>query len=622
MQTAWLASAILTGIVLAMIVGVVLGFWLKSSSTRAERSLLEQRNSDLSAELKESKEAVALGKADSESKASFEALAIERQGVISGLEAERNALREQLFVKTDAEPAQASRISQLEADLRNERQNLADQTALHEAVKQQFSAERREIIDRLEGERNALREELRIKAEAEPAQAARISQLEADLRNERQNLADQAALHGSTIQKLYAERTESIDRLESERNTLREELHAKTETEREQATRISRLEADLSNERTNLTEKLAILEKAKQTLSDQFSALANDILERKAKSFSEENKSALGTLLTPLRDQITDFRTKVEEAQKESLVGRTELSAELRQLKSLNEKLSMEAHSLSNALRQDTQKQGHWGEVILLNILENSGLRKDEHYTYQEAFLAEDEENGESRKRQTDVIVKLPGGRHLIVDCKVTLNAHNDYVDSVDDATRADALKRLLKSFRDHYNGLAERNYHRISELQSPDFVVLFAPIEPAFMLAIQKDASLWTDAYQRGILLAGPTTILFVVRIVENLWRQDQQERNVQKVMDRGVKLYDKFVGFVEDLEAVGTSIKDADQSYRDALSKLTSGRENLVRQVEMLRELGELKTKKKLKGKLLERSGVDVSPITIAAEAETEEG
>ncbi len=532
--------------VVAALIGILVGFWLRTASAKAEKALLEKRILEQTAELTAVRAELAKAQAESAAKASFEALAAEREGAIA----------------------------------------------------------------RLEEERNALREDLRLKSEAEPAQAARISQLEADLRNERQNLADQSA------HQLSARQT-----LEAERDTLRDELRAKMQNASEQAGRAAKLEADLNNERQNLAEKLALLESSKQALANQFESLAGKILDEKTRSFSDGSQKELGTLLTPLKTQIEEFRRKVEEAQKESLVGRTQLAAELKQLRNLNENLSTEAHSLSTALRQDTQKQGHWGEFILLKILESSGLKRGLHYTYQESFSVADEETGGARKQQTDVIVQLPEGRHLIIDSKVTLNAYDDYANASNDEERGKALSRLLRSFRDHCAGLAERNYHRIPSLQSPDFVVLFAPLEPAFMLAIQKDDTLWTDAYQKGVLLAGPTTVLFVVRIVESLWRQEIQAKNVQKVMDRGGKLYDKFVGFIEDLESVGDGISEADKSYKQALSKLTTGRENLVRQVEMLREL-EVKNKKKLKPKLLDAAGVDepdeVPSLALAAEAE----
>jgi len=437
--------------------------------------------------------------------------------------------------------------------------------------------------------------------------------------DEAQALSQKEAAARAGFESLSAERERTIAQMSAELADVRGELQAKSAAEREHAARIATLEAELHAERQSMAEKLALLEAAKKTLADQFEALAGKILDEKSKSFSEGSQKELGTLLEPLKGQIKDFREKVEQAQKESLVGRTQLSEELKNLKTLNERLSTEAHTLSTALRQDTQKQGHWGEQILLQILENSGLRRGEHYTYQESHTV-DGENGQARKQQTDVIVKLPEGRHLIIDSKVTLTAYQEYANAENDKDREDAVKRLLRSFRDHYTGLAERNYHRIAGIQSPDFVVLFAPIEPAFMLAIREDEALWNDAYQKGVLLAGPTTILFVVRIVENLWRQEQQQRNVQKVMERGEKLYDKFVGFVEDLETVGEKIGAASASYKEAFSKLTSGRENLVRQVEMLRELG-LKPKKRLKAKIADEAGTDEPELFLAAEAEKEE-
>jgi len=223
-------------------------------------------------------------------------------------------------------------------------------------------------------------------------------------------------------------------------------------------------------------------------------------------------------------------------------------------------------------------------------------------------------------RRQTDVVVKLPEDRHLIIDSKVSINAYNDFVKATDDEERKAALKSHLASVRKHYVDLADRNYHRLPGIQSPDFVVMFVPIEPAFMLALQEDEGLWLDAYKKGVLLAGPTTVLFVVRIVENLWHQEKQARNVQKVIDRGEKLYDKFVGFVSDLEAVGSRISDADLSYKEAFKKLTSGRENLIRQVEMLREIS-LKPKKRIKASLLDVAGVyeeDETLPLLAAEAD----
>jgi DNA recombination protein RmuC len=430
--------------------------------------------------------------------------------------------------------------------------------------------------------------------------------------SEVQSLADSRA----GFESLAAERQSSIARLAAERDALKSELQTHVGAAQQSASRISQLEADLANERKNTAEKVALLKEAEATFSNHFETLAGKVLDSKSDKLKETNKTEIDNILSPLKTEIAQFKTQVESAQRESLVGRTELAAELNHLKDMNKSLTDEAHSLSTALRQDTQKQGHWGEKILLQILENSGLRKDEHYTYQESHSFENED-GEKGVQRTDVILRLPEGRHLIIDSKVTLKAYTDYVNAIDEDARKKATNRLLDSFRKHYTELASRNYHRLAGVLSPDFVVLFAPLEPAFLHAIREDASLWEDAYQKGVLLTGPTSILFVLRIVETLWSQAQQQKNVQKIMDRGEKLYEKFVGFVDDLEIIGAKIKDANDSYGEAMKKLKTGPGNLIRQVELLREDG-LKPRKKLKPKLLEAAGLDSEPLALAANAE----
>lgn len=339
----------------------------------------------------------------------------------------------------------------------------------------------------------------------------------------------------------------------------------------------SKLATDLDNEREN-----------GKRLTDQFKVLANEILKENSKVFTEQNKASIQEVLNPLTRDLGEFRLKVEAVEKESLVGRTQLAEQLKGLESLNKKLSDEAHNLSTALRRDTKAQGNWGEIILLDILENSGLKKDEHFTYQQSFVEESEGEISGQRRQTDVMVKLPEGRHLIIDSKVSINAYNDFLNAGNEKDRETALKQHLASVRNHYSDLAGRNYHRLPGVQSPDFVVMFVPVEPAFMLALQEDDGLWLDAYQKGVLLAGPTTVLFVVRIVENLWRQEQQARNVKDVMKRGTLLYDKFVGFITDMEKIGKSLTGSQQAYGDAMEKLKSGGGSLIGQVEKLRRLG----------------------------------
>lgn len=394
--------------------------------------------------------------------------------------------------------------------------------------------------------------------------------------------------------------------LAAERDSLRADLAAHVENNIRTAADISRLQTELANERGNA-----------ERLTNQFKVLAAEILRENSRAFTEQNKQSLEKILNPLTLNLTEFKAKVEKATEENLIGRTQLASHLEGLKTMHQRLTEEAHNLSTALRRDTKAQGNWGELILLDLLENQGLKRDIHYTFQQSFTTTEEDV--QRRRQTDVIVKLPEGRHLIIDSKITLNAYNDAVNAPDEATRRAAIKRHLVSIRTHITDLAGRNYQRLPGIDSPDFVVMFVPIEPAFLMAMQEEDSLWLEAYEKGILLTGPTTLLFVIRIVESLWRQEQQAKNVREVMDRGAALYDKFVGFAHNLADVGLKIDAARTAYDDATKQLSVGAGNLVRQVEMLKDLGiRPTTKKKMPQKLLDNAGVDDSPVQIAAESD----
>jgi len=404
----------------------------------------------------------------------------------------------------------------------------------------------------------------------------------------------------------------AIERLDAltKQQTIIEDTNRQTEKKESEILRLtglnSKLATDLANEQGN-----------GERLTQQFRVLANEILKENSKTFTEQNKESLSHLLNPLTRDLGEFRLKVEAVEKENLVGRTKLTEQLKGLESLNQKLSDEAHNLATALRRDTKAQGNWGEIILLDILENSGLRKDEHFTFQESFVEDAQGDAPGQRRQTDVVVQLPAGRHLIIDSKVSINAYNDFLKAVTEEERKAALKRHLSSVRNHYVELAGRNYQRLPGIESPDFVVMFVPIEPAFMLAMQEDDGIWLDAYQKGVLLAGPTTVLFVVRIVENLWKQEQQVRNVKDVMKRGALLYDKFVGFVADMEKIGKSLQGTKDVYEDAMSKLSTRGGNLISQVEKLKQLG-VRSAKSLPKNLLDAADGEESGLALAAEAE----
>ena len=437
--------------------------------------------------------------------------------------------------------------------------------------------------------------------------AAELTAIRAGLAQSQTELAAK-----SGFESLAAEREKTVRALATERDGLRADLLAKGEVERVQIGRLSQLEAELRNERQNLAEKLALLESAKQTLANQFEALAGEILEKKSKSFSEGSQKELGTLLTPLRDQIKEFREKVEKAQTDSNTGVTKLETLIGTLGGLNQQLSEEARNLTTALRGSSKAQGDWGELIARNLLEKAGLREGEQFRIQETFEASGDGDERQRKSRPDVIVNLPGGRHLVIDSKVSLNAYTDSVNADTEEERKAAVKRHLVSMRSHVDELATRRYHKLQALETLDFVVMFIPIEPAFLVALHEDEGLWRYAYEKEVLLVGPTTLLFVIRIVDNLWQQELQARSVQDVMNRGAELYDKFVGFVSDLESVGKSLRGADVSYSNAMKKLSEGRGNLIRQVELLKGLG-VRTGKALPRNLLDAAGAEDTELAL---------
>jgi DNA recombination protein RmuC len=372
-------------------------------------------------------------------------------------------------------------------------------------------------------------------------------------------------------------------------------------------------EQQLSAERLQSSEKLAILSSARAELSNQFKTLANDILEEKSKRFTEQNQLNLSQLLTPLSEKIKSFQQKVEEVYVQEGKDRSALSEQVKLLMGLNQQLSDDTGKLTRALTTSAKAQGDLGEMILEKILESSGLRKDEEYFVQNSFRNED-----SRQVRPDVIIKLPEDKHLIIDSKVSLTYYNEYVNAETEDVRKLALARHMESIRKHIKELAEKNYQSLHQLQSIDFVCMFVPIEGAFMAAISNDSELWGSSYERNVLLVSPSTLLFVVRTVAHLWRQERQKQNVQDIVNRGAELHDKLVGFVEDLKCVGDRLDQAKSSYSQAFSKLSTGRGNVIRQAVMLKELG-VKPKKNLPPDLVDASVEEELLLLEQADAAT---
>ena len=346
---------------------------------------------------------------------------------------------------------------------------------------------------------------------------------------------------------------------------------------------IAALNTQLTQERSQNLEKIALLQNAREELSSQFKNLANDILEEKSKRFSEQNQQSLGQLLEPLKARLQEFQGKVEQVYVQEGKDRSALAEQVRQLMELNRTVSQEANNLTRALKGSNKTQGNWGELILERVLETAGLRKGEEFDVQESHTT-----GDGKRLQPDVVLHLPEDRHLVIDAKATLVAYEDYANAEDDKHREAALKRHLDAVRAHIKGLSEKNYQDLYGLKSLDFVLMFIPIEPAFMLAVTHDRELFMDAWNKNVLLVSPSTLLFVVRTVASLWRQEAQNRNAQDIAKRGAELYDKLAGFVEDMESLGNRLGQAQKDYDGAISKLSTGRGNLIRQAEMLKKLG----------------------------------
>ena len=373
------------------------------------------------------------------------------------------------------------------------------------------------------------------------------------------------------------ERAKQNERLPAEIDNLRGQIKESVAEREKLKIEMATLGTTLEGERKQTPEKVAFLNE-----------LANQILEDKSKRFTAQNQENLNQLLGPLKTKLQEFQQRVEDVYDKEGTARTALTTQVKQLMDLNQQLSQEAHDLTHALKGSGKTQGDWGEVILERVLEMAGLRKGQDYEIRETYKRED-----GSRAQPDVVIHLPENKHIVVDSKVSVTAYTDYSRADSDPDRKAAIALHLDSVRRHIKELSEKNYHTLYDLNSLDFVIMFVPVEPAFMLAISEDGGLCESAWKKNVLLVSPTTFLFVVRTVAYLWRQEQATRSVREIAKRGAEFYDKLVGFVTDLAGVGNRLRQASQSYESARNKLVEGQGNLIRQAEMLRELGVKPTK-----------------------------
>ena len=366
------------------------------------------------------------------------------------------------------------------------------------------------------------------------------------------------------------------------------------------STQIARLETVNSNLTNQLEEQKQAVNAMEDKLSIQFKNLANELLEEKSKKFTVQNKEHLETLLRPLGERIQAFEKQIEQTNKEDLERNVALRTEITRLYTLNMQITKEAENLAKAIKGDTKTQGNWGEFILESILEKSGLIKDREYIIQASFVTE-----EGKRYQPDVVIKLPTEKHLIVDAKVSLINYEQFFNTEHEEEKIQQLKKHLSSVRRHISSLSEKNYQTEYSLQGLDFVIMFIPIEPAFSLVVQHDHAIFSEAYEKNIIIVSPSTLIATLRTISNIWKQEYQNQNALEIAQQSGALYDKFVGFIEDLKQVGKQLDMTQKSYVEAMKKLYDGKGNLVTRVEKIKSLGARATKA-IDQQLLDRAEV----------------
>ena len=359
----------------------------------------------------------------------------------------------------------------------------------------------------------------------------------------------------------------------------------------------TRLDTELKNSELKLVENKQELDKIQEKFTKEFENLANKILDEKSSKFTEQNKLNITSILNPLKEKIEVFEKKVSESQKESIGMHSALKEQLNSLKNLNIQMSKEAINLTKALKGDSKTQGDWGETQLEILLEKANLAKDIHFTTQGGYRDE-----EGRLKKPDFIINLPDNRHLIVDSKVSLTNYEAYFNEEDEKQKGVYLKKHIESIRKHIKELSDKKYESLYEINSPDYVLMFVPIEPAYLLALSNNNQLYLEALDKNVVLVSTSTLLATLSTVSSMWRQENQKKNVLEIANQAGKLYDQFVNLTDDLIKVGNQLKTVQGSYDISMKKLT-GKGNLIKKVEKIKELG-AKTSKIMNKNLLDRA------------------
>jgi DNA recombination protein RmuC len=363
---------------------------------------------------------------------------------------------------------------------------------------------------------------------------------------------------------------------------------------------LTQKESLLQNMQSKLQEQKEEVGQLQEKFTKEFENLANKILEEKSNKFTEQNKENLKLILNPLNEKILHFEQKVEQTHKESIDYHAALRQQIIGLKELNNQMSKETLNLTKALKGDSKMQGNWGELVLERVLEKSGLEKGREYEMEKSFAVDEE----SRQRlRPDVIIHLPDGKKMIIDSKVSLTHYEQFINADDDSEKEIFLKQHIQSLNRHVEQLSAKRYEELYQIESPDFVLLFVPIEPAFAVAINNDNQLYNKAFEKNIVIVTPSTLLATLRTIDSMWNNEKQQQNAIEIARQAGALYDKFAGLIEDLMQVGKRMDDAKKEYGNAMNKLVEGKGNLINRVESLKIMG-AKTQKSLPESIIKRA------------------
>jgi DNA recombination protein RmuC len=395
------------------------------------------------------------------------------------------------------------------------------------------------------------------------------------------------------------QRVQRIAELETEKNYWQQQHQQSNKLASELRTQLESQTARFEQEKIASQDKLFLLEAAEKRLQEQFENLANKIFEQKQETFNQSSKAGLDSILSPLKEQIEGFKKQVTDQYVKEGQERASLKTEILGLKELNQQITHDAAALTKALKGDNKVQGNWGEVVLERVLKESGLREGHEFDTQVAL-----KNDQGKSYQPDVVVHLPNDKDVVIDSKVSLAAYERYFNEHDDElARAVHLKEHINSLRNHIKELGKKDYHDLKGIRTLDYVLMFIPIESAFLLGADQAPELMKLAFDHNIMLVSPTNLLVALRTINNIWQYEYQNQNAQKIADNAAKLYDKFHGFMVDMDKVGKAIESSQKSYDGAMNKLSTGKGNLVRQVEQFRKLG-VQSNKKLDENLLDNN------------------